>query len=688
MAADSSLITEAGRKLGALLWQVKLRVWLSRFWPRLVWWTVLWAYAWVLTEAWLRTLGMELSGWHSVFLWGFGAVSALLAALSLWPRTTDTRAAAILDASARTGTLATAVLYVDEPDFKRLVAAKFINDYSELKPEIAVPVYTPTRAFAYLVLAGLLHVAALKTPLPPPVVISQFGLAPEVKFSVSVPSFTEDPAFVAEKQELKDLLREARMRGDAKAVQHLQALLRIMNDLEKGRISLQEAMAKLDRLSLSEKQDDPVTSALEKAMTSMGRELRKTGFRKLGKALMRMDEQAVQRRILELERAHKQRKLDRALEKSAANAAKSLEKLAKRLARKASALRGEARKAALHRAETMRRAARMARSMKSARELAKRFRDAAQKARRSGNENRARQLERAARRLSRKGSGPRSAVKSAMRQWSEGRKGQLSRTRAAQASRDVRDMLRRLRNTRRNRGHGRRKKSTTNKGIGKGNRCSGASPTRGNSDGRGGASQNGTGKRPSYGDGRLRSRGPGSGPSHIPARQGQQGQGRPNNGQGRQSGESARDFLRRARGGRRQGRQGQRQGQRQGRGRQGRQGQRQGHGSGMHTGSDGMDSPSGSQAGRGSDPGLFGREQRLDVSSKDESMDPRRHAQGQSRRKVLMDASGKGFTSRSYKRVYVKYRESAGKILHRHDIPPSYEHLIKVYYKLIRPGIQ
>jgi hypothetical protein len=82
---------------------------------------------------------------------------------------------------------------------------------------------------------------------------------------------------------------------------------------------------------------------------------------------------------------------------------------------------------------------------------------------------------------------------------------------------------------------------------------------------------------------------------------------------------------------------------------------------------------------------LLGKPERTDVKTTDHQLDTKRQGDGPTRQQVILGASDKGFSKTQYKEVFTKYQEAAKEVLKDEKIPPGYKHLVKVYYRLIRP---
>lgn len=82
---------------------------------------------------------------------------------------------------------------------------------------------------------------------------------------------------------------------------------------------------------------------------------------------------------------------------------------------------------------------------------------------------------------------------------------------------------------------------------------------------------------------------------------------------------------------------------------------------------------------------LLGHSERTEVKTTDKQLESKRQSEGPTRQEVIYGASEKGFSRTQYKEVFTKYQEAAKEVLKDEKIPPGYKHLVKVYYRLIRP---
>ncbi len=89
--------------------------------------------------------------------------------------------------------------------------------------------------------------------------------------------------------------------------------------------------------------------------------------------------------------------------------------------------------------------------------------------------------------------------------------------------------------------------------------------------------------------------------------------------------------------------------------------------------------------GTGSNPGTVkGRATELDARHVDKRVRGV-HGKGPTEAQVFKGSANKGFSSRSYRRVYVAYKKIWQKVLNQEEIPPGYRYLIQRYFRLIKP---
>ena len=101
----------------------------------------------------------------------------------------------------------------------------------------------------------------------------------------------------------------------------------------------------------------------------------------------------------------------------------------------------------------------------------------------------------------------------------------------------------------------------------------------------------------------------------------------------------------------------------------------------------GPDSPDGAPGdgiGNSSNPNTKGDPTKL-KSKRQDKMVHGKHGKGPNRSEVILGAAEKGFSSRSYRRVYGAYSPVIEDVLKREDVPLGYKYYVKLYFKLIRP---
>lgn len=89
--------------------------------------------------------------------------------------------------------------------------------------------------------------------------------------------------------------------------------------------------------------------------------------------------------------------------------------------------------------------------------------------------------------------------------------------------------------------------------------------------------------------------------------------------------------------------------------------------------------------GTGHNPGsVKGRATELDAKHA-EKRAKGQHGKGPSEAQVFKGSADKGFSSRSYRKVFVAYKKIWQKVLNQEEIPPGYRYLIQRYFRLIKP---
>jgi hypothetical protein len=140
-----------------------------------------------------------------------------------------------------------------------------------------------------------------------------------------------------------------------------------------------------------------------------------------------------------------------------------------------------------------------------------------------------------------------------------------------------------------------------------------------------------------------------------------------------------REWEGRANGG--QGNRGQWKGQGQG---QGQQGKGQGDPS-KGQGGQKCDDPNGCPGiGDGHDPDLMGDPTKLSGKKKDEQLQGK-HGRGPSKRETIITSAKKGFASAGYKQVYAEYKKVVEEVMNEEKVPQGYKYYVKRYFNRIKP---
>ncbi|MFH2009053.1 MAG: hypothetical protein ABI333_20855 [bacterium] len=117
---------------------------------------------------------------------------------------------------------------------------------------------------------------------------------------------------------------------------------------------------------------------------------------------------------------------------------------------------------------------------------------------------------------------------------------------------------------------------------------------------------------------------------------------------------------------------------------------------GLRPGSGGVPLPGGKMAGQpggkpGGKPGtahnpgnVHGRPKSIDAGHVDRKV-PGQHGSGPSEVNVYQGSASKGFSSHSYRKVYLAYRKIRQAVLNQEQVPPGYRDRIQRYFWLIRP---
>ncbi len=92
--------------------------------------------------------------------------------------------------------------------------------------------------------------------------------------------------------------------------------------------------------------------------------------------------------------------------------------------------------------------------------------------------------------------------------------------------------------------------------------------------------------------------------------------------------------------------------------------------------------------GEGHDPHVQGAATSPKMATQDTQAQGVETGQGGSRSQVILGASARGFSSRSYQKVFTEYHQVAEESLARDEIPGGYRFYVKRYFQLIRPREQ
>jgi hypothetical protein len=92
--------------------------------------------------------------------------------------------------------------------------------------------------------------------------------------------------------------------------------------------------------------------------------------------------------------------------------------------------------------------------------------------------------------------------------------------------------------------------------------------------------------------------------------------------------------------------------------------------------------------GEGHDPHVQGAATSSKMGTQDTQAQGAETGQGGSRSQVILGASARGFSSRSYQKVFTEYHQVAEESLARDEIPGGYRFYVKRYFQLIRPREQ
>ncbi len=137
------------------------------------------------------------------------------------------------------------------------------------------------------------------------------------------------------------------------------------------------------------------------------------------------------------------------------------------------------------------------------------------------------------------------------------------------------------------------------------------------------------------------------------------------------------DFGSRARGG-----QGQKGAWKPGQGKGKGKGQGKG-GKGQGKGGQGKQ-PGGDEHGEGHDPNVMGDPTKMAGNTTDESLQGVR-GKGPSTRETILTSAQKGFASRAYQEVFVKYKTIVEEVIKAEKVPSGYKHYVQRYFHKIKP---
>jgi hypothetical protein len=89
--------------------------------------------------------------------------------------------------------------------------------------------------------------------------------------------------------------------------------------------------------------------------------------------------------------------------------------------------------------------------------------------------------------------------------------------------------------------------------------------------------------------------------------------------------------------------------------------------------------------GEGHDPHVQGASTNAKMATQDTEVQGTETGQGGSRSQVILGAAARGFSSRSYRKVFTEYHQVAEEALAHDEIPGGYRFYVKRYFQLIRP---
>ena len=94
--------------------------------------------------------------------------------------------------------------------------------------------------------------------------------------------------------------------------------------------------------------------------------------------------------------------------------------------------------------------------------------------------------------------------------------------------------------------------------------------------------------------------------------------------------------------------------------------------------------PDGNSPGNKHDPNLFGGSTPKVGQTQDTSVSGI-HGRGPSTRQTILSAAQKGFASRSYRKVFARYKSVVEDVMQTENVPPGYKYYIKRYFQTIKP---
>ncbi|MBN2724342.1 MAG: hypothetical protein JXR95_09750 [Deltaproteobacteria bacterium] len=482
---------------------------------------------------------------------------------------------------------------------------------------------------------------------------------------------TNDPQFAILKDELKELVRKVTLSGNKNTEKIIRELQKIVNDLEKGTLTPLQAVKKLEAIGkkLEKESKDEILEEKELAWEELAKQLlRERDLKKLAEAVLKKDPMEISREMKELEkkisgmsdsqRKRHEKKLDDAVKKAAENLMKKAKDFQKKEVAKSKAGKKDEAAKLRKKAQMHKRAAESVKNLlKNDTEKQKYMRQRMEQAKKSGNKSLEKQAKKYLEKIMKD-----SQAQNRHSKGQKGNKGQQG-----------------------NKGQKGNKGQQGNKGQ-KGNKGQ-----QGKSTKKVGNSKSGNMGKSLDRYARSRRENNQSKQAKMSAEEIREAMRRlRNQGSGGNSSKGIKDFFDRAKGNPRSGGNSGGKAGKGGKGGQGK-GYKTSKGAGKGSGNGNKKGPGkgGGKGGKGWGSGnggkLMGKETRLEKTVKDKKLSSKRHSKGPSRNDVILGASEKGFSKQSYKKIFIKYKENAKEVLKNEKIPPGYKHLIKVYYRLIRP---